>query len=280
MRDMFRSGGCHAVIAIPVTRVGLPARRMPPVSPPGSGGGILAVPGLADAASARAAERRRQADGEHRDQPPKARRGWPGRRSGSGRRTTRPARTSGPGRAVRRIPRDGDREGPSRDRRRPHPAGLRQVSHEDQRGELGPGGQSGADALPPGSVPSGQQVRAMSAARIKLASAGCSVYATGQVCKASAETAKTISGCRRNPAAASAWPHSTVGATRLPAVRAIFIAPARGTRKSREQPPPCHILNLSRPGGRPHRAEGHIWRPRTSLQDYASGLIPRRRQQK
>jgi hypothetical protein len=52
------------------------------------------------------------------------------------------------------------------------------------------------------------------------------VYATGLVCRASADTAKTISGRRRIPAAASAWPHSTVSATRLPAVRAIFIAPA------------------------------------------------------
>ena len=44
----------------------------------------------------------------------------------------------------------------------------------------------------------------------------------------------------------------------------------RGHRRPRVSP--CHVLNLSRPGGRPHRAEGHL-APRISLREYASRLI-------
>ena len=58
------------------------------------------------------------------------------------------------------------------------------------------------------------------------------MYATGRVSRASAETAKTISGRRRTPTASSAWPHSTGSATRLPAVSAIFSAPAGAPAKA------------------------------------------------
>src|SRR6266576_4536282 len=73
-----------------------------------------------------------------------------------------PAQPERPGRAGQPAEsgRDGDREGPGRDRRRPQSAGQRQVGHEDQRGELDPGGQPGADALPPGPVPATEQIRA------------------------------------------------------------------------------------------------------------------------
>src|SRR5258705_4743795 len=101
-----------------------------------------------------------------------------------------------------------------------------------RRGSASSGGDD-----PPGPPRGPSRSAPISAARIRLTSPRCSVYATGQVCRASADTAKTISGRRRIPAAASAWPHSTVSAIRLPAVRAIFIAPAGAPAKTENSHP-------------------------------------------
>ncbi len=58
------------------------------------------------------------------------------------------------------------------------------------------------------------------------------MYATGRVSRASAETAKTVSGRGRTPAAASACPHSTASAARLAAVSTIFSTPAGAPAKA------------------------------------------------